>query len=214
MPPAERLLLRSLPWLVAGSVAAVPLLTVSPENVEDLLTKFVLQLSALVAFGFGLTVYVARVTDESWFAATRGSVRLRSLGGVAATIVIVTFTVTLVTLASSAALRYDPSLQFLQLLSAMDISWVVAAVFLGARMRWGDVAAWVGGIVIGAMCVWSIWRYLDTVGFSEDGGWLVSAPELLRLVILFDTIAAAIAIAVLLLGVGARHPTAQRKPQS
>ena len=212
MPASERLLIKALPWLLGGALAAVPLLAV-PQT-EDLLLRMTIHLSLLTAFGLGLTAAVARAAGEQWFVASEASPRTRGLGAVAATIAVVTFTVALVTLATSAALRYDVSLQYLQLLSAMDIAWVVAATFLGARWRWGTTGGWIAGIAIGIACVWSIWRYLDTVGFTPDGGWLVSGPELFRLVILFDMAAAAVAITILLLGVFFRYPTAQRSPQS
>ena len=62
------------------------------------------------------------------------------------------------------------------------------------------------------MCVWSIWRYLDQVGFTDSGGWLVDADALNRLVFPLDMAAAVIAIGSL--WIGARHATAQRRPQS
>ena len=212
MPPAERVLIRALPWLLGGALVAIPLLAV-PQTAE-LLQRTTIHLSLLTAFGLGLTVSLSRPAGEPWFERSDASPRTRGFGAAAAVIAVVTFAVALVTMATSAALRYDVSLQYLQLLSAMDIAWVVTATYLGARWRWGTTAGWIAGIAIGVACVWSIWRYLDTVGFTEEGGWLVSGPELFRLVILFDLMAAAIAITLLILGVLHRYPTAQRRPQS
>ena len=214
MPAAEAVLLRSVPWLIGGLAVSGLLLLLPVSGSDQSLYRVIGHLSALVAFGFALTTQVAPLTDEPWFSITSASPRLRGLGGAAVTIAVVTFAVALVTLASSAALRYDPSLQFLQLLSAMDIAWVVAAVFIGARWRWGIAAAWIGGILIGVACVWSIWRYLDAVGFTADGGWLVSGPELVRLVIVFDIMAALVAVGVVVIGALRRYSTAQRSPQS
>ena len=56
-------------------------------------------------------------------------------------IVIVTGVTALVTLATTAALRFEPSLQFLQLLSALDIAWVVAGTTLAVRSLWGRLPA-------------------------------------------------------------------------
>jgi hypothetical protein len=117
-------------------------------------------------------------------------------------VVVVTGVVGLVTLASSAALRYQPSLQFLQLLSALDIAWVVAAVIIGIRLGWGRAGLVAGGVV-GAFCVWSIWNYLRVVGLAPDGGWELRGDELMRLVLPFDMAAAVVAIG--LVGEGLRR---------
>ena len=55
------------------------------------------------------------------------------------------------------------------------------------------------------MCLWSIWNYLRVVGFTSDGGWQVDSGALLRYVFPFDMAAAALAIAVLI--IGARRKT-------
>ncbi len=122
--------------------------------------------------------------------------------------------VALVTLASSAALGYDPSLQFLQLLSALDIAWAVAALVLGARLLAGERWASLAGLVLSGVCVWSIWRYLEVVGFSAEGGWIVSGPDLWRYVLPFDIAAAILAAGALIAGLRATQPTAQRSAQS
>jgi hypothetical protein len=127
-------------------------------------------------------------------------------------VALVTGSAALVTLATSAALRFDASMQFLQLLSALDIAWVVAAASIGARRRWGTAAASGTAIAIGIFCVWSIWRYLDTVGVGGDGEWIVNGRELMRLVLPNDLIAAVVAIS--LLEFGTRYLTAQPRPQS
>ena len=115
-------------------------------------------------------------------------------------VVIITGTVGLVTLASSAALRLQPSLQFLQLLSALDIAWAAGAVVVGGYRLWSPPVARIAGLVVGVACVISIWNYLRLVGFTADGGWLLDGGQLLRLVIPFDMIVGAAAGAVLFLG--------------
>ncbi|MCL1599593.1 MAG: hypothetical protein M3094_10435, partial [Actinomycetia bacterium] len=121
----------------------------------------------------------------------------------------------LVTLASSAALRFDPSTQFLQLLSALDIAWAGAALAIGvyraASRSWAIAAAGVLGVV----CVWSIWSYLFAVGFGANGSWIVSGSDLMRYVLPFDVAAATMAVVAFLFGVRARlHATEQPSPQS
>jgi hypothetical protein len=122
-------------------------------------------------------------------------------------VVLVTGVVALVTLASSAALRYPPSMQFLQLLSAVDIAWVVAAFVVGAGRAWGRAAAIVGGAVVGIVCVAAIWRYLDIVGFGPNGEWIVDGAELWRNVIPADMVAALTAIGVFAYGARRRSRT-------
>jgi len=111
--------------------------------------------------------------------------------------------VALVTLATSATLRFDPSLQFLQLLSALDIASAASGTLIGvtwlAGPRWGATA----GVVVEVVCVWSIWSYLSAVGSAADGAWLVDAGALMRNVLPYDMAAAAVAAATLILG--ARH---------
>ncbi len=112
----------------------------------------------------------------------------------------------LVTLASSAALGYAPSLQFLQLLSALDIAWAAAALVLGVRWLLGDGWAAVAGSLLAVVCIWSIWRYLDVVGFGPAGGWIASSDELWRYVLPFDIAAAIIALGALVAGLRVSQP--------
>ena len=64
-------------------------------------------------------------------------------------------------------------------------------------------------------CVWSIWNYLDAVGFGSDGEWIVSGSDLMTLVIPYDMAAAVVAVILFLLGVRkVAHATAQDSPQS
>jgi hypothetical protein len=129
-------------------------------------------------------------------------------------IALATGVVALVTLASSAALGYQPSLQFLQLLSALDIAWATAGLMLGVRLLAGDRGALAAGLVLAVICIWSIWRYLDVVGFAGNGGWLVSGPDLWRYVLPYDMAAAVMAIGALVIGLRTTQPTEQRNPQS
>jgi hypothetical protein len=129
-------------------------------------------------------------------------------------VVVVTGLIGLVTLATSAALRLEPSLQFLQLLSALDIAWAGAAVMIGAYRLWGRGAALVGGGVLGVFCVWSIWNYLHIVGFTDAGGWLVEGGQVMRLVLPFDMMAAGVAVTLLVVGSGRAEPASQRTAQA
>ena len=198
MPNIERALLWTIPWLMGGLIAAVPLLFVDVGSA--LFPWFIIQLSALVVFGLALTVRLMPLADEHWFEATGWSVRVRLVASGVSIVVLATGTVGLVTLATSAALRYDVSLQFLQLLSALDIAWAGAALIIGAHRAWGRTAAIMGGAVLGIFCVWSIWNYLNTVGFGPDGSWVVSGGDMMRLVIPFDMVAAVMAVTVFAYG--------------
>jgi hypothetical protein len=196
MAAAERAALRTMVWAGSGCLMALPLLAV-PQP-DDPLLLVTLHLSALVLFGLGLVFALAPLGDESWFGGNRW------LTGVW-TVVMVTGAVGIVTLATSAALRYDPSLQFLQSLSALDIAWAAAALVLGLRWWRGRSAAIAGAFVLGVVCVWSIWRYLDVVGFGAGGEWVVDGSRIISLVLPFDMAAAAMAVTALVLGVRAQR---------
>ncbi len=213
MTPVEHAVVHTARMLAPALLAAVVLLVVPSQ--EDPFGLFIVQLSALVAFGVVVAVRLAPLSSrEDWFVGSGWSSRRRRLAGAAVTVALVTGAVALLTLASSAALRLQPSLQFLQLLSALDIAWAAAAIVVGAELRWGRAAAWAGGLILGVLCVFSIWRYLDIVGFTDDGGWLVSGADLWRYVIPFDTIAATAAVLILVAGVWRPYRTAQARPQS
>ena len=163
-------------------------------------------LSGIVLFGFVLTFWLwpgVAVADPGTG---------RRFAKAASVTAIVTGSVLVVTLVSSSALGLKVSLQYLQALSAIDIAWVVAATTFGLRWRFGTAAGFAGGVAIAVVCVWSIWRYLDTVGFTDAGGWLVDADVLNRLVFPIDMAAAVVAIG--LLWWGSAQPTEQRSPQS
>ena len=202
-PPIEVAVARSIPFLAGGLLV--------PED----LGRFglsIAHLSALVLLGLLLIWVLAPLADASWFVTRTWADSRRSLAGLVVLVVVSTGVVALVTLASSAALRLQPSLQFLQLLSALDIAWAASAASVGAYRLWSPRAAVIAGSLVGVGCVLSIWNYLRVVGLADDGGWLLDGSELMRLVIPFDTLAAVIAGALLL--AGARRPTRQATEQA
>lgn len=213
MVPIERALLRTVPWLVGALVLSLPLLMV--DSGLDPLWVFIVHLSVLVVFALVLAHMLVPLGTAAWFEATGWGPFARLVAGGIGIVVLVTGTVGLVTLASSAALRFDPSTQFLQLISALDIAWVTAAVTLGLYRTFGRIWAVVGGLVIGSICVWSIWNYLDHVGFGPNGEWVVSNPDLLRFVLPYDVVAAVAAVTLFLVGVrSSAQATEQPSAQS
>ena len=213
MHPLEGALIRTVRWLVPA-LALTPLLLAVPQP-GDPFGLVMVHLSVLVLFGLGLTVTLTRYLTTGWFPGTAWQPRQRLLASAAALVALDTGAVALLTLASSAALRYDPSLQFLQLLSALDIAWAGAAIATGSFLIWGSRrAAWIGGVALGVFCVFSIWRYLDIVGFTESGGWKVSGPNLMQYVIPFDMAAAVVAVVLLWRGSQAGLRTEQARVQS
>jgi hypothetical protein len=212
--PVEHALVRSLRWLTAGLLSSLLLVALPNPDLDRLLLVVTFHLGAVVAFGLGVGLDLARYSDTLWFVETNASQFWRRFGALATIVALTTGVVALVTLASSAALGYEPSLQFLQLLSALDIAWATAGLMLGVRAMTGDRWALFTGLMLAIVCIWSIWRYLDVVGFAADGGWLVSGADLWRYVLPFDIAAAVMAITALVLGVRSTQATAQRRPQS
>lgn len=197
----EIALARAVRWTLAGASLSLALVFVPAPAESQLLGYTIGHLTGLVVLGLFVVRDLVRLLDETWFG-WLGRFGQRVASG-ATVVALTTGVVALVTLPTSAALRFAPSLQFLQLLSALDIAWVVAATLIGVRWLAGKVAGTVAGVAIGIICVWSIWTYLRVVGFAADGGWLVDGSALFRYVLPFDVVAAAMAIIALVLG--ARH---------
>jgi len=211
--PIEKALVRTVRWLLGGLVASLPLLFVTVS--DEPLGWFVAQLGILVAFGIALTIDLMAYGDEPWFVGTAWIPAVRETASGIGLVVLVTGTVGLVTLASSAALRFDPSTQFLQLLSALDIAWAGAALAIGVYRATSRTWAIVAAGALGIVCVWSIWNYLSIVDFGPNGSWVVSGSDLMRYVIPFDIAAATMAVGAFLFGVRARlQATEQPRPQS
>jgi len=204
--PIERAVIAAVAYLGAGVVAALPLLLV-PANTERI-PLFLLHLGGVVLLGIVLAIRLGPLVHEPWYAGSWSDPTRRLAGGITL-VVIVTGVVGLVTLVTSAALRFQPSLQFLQLLSALDIAWAGAAVMFGVWRRWGRTAAIGGGALLGAVCVASIWNYLRVVGLGADGGWALDGGELMRLVLPADTLAAVVAITLLWTGMRGGHPVSR-----
>lgn len=196
--PLEAAVRRAVPFLAAG-IGVSPLLLAVPGRSDRLVTT-IAHLSVLVALSLALAFALAPLAEASWFEDLSWKPASRRLAGGIALVVIVTGVTGLVTLASSAALRLQPSLQFLQLLSALDIAWAAGAAAIGGHLLWSPRGGRFAGGAIGVACVLSIWNYLRVVGFTPDGGWLLDGADLLRLVIPADMAAAAFAGTVLVLG--------------
>lgn len=196
--PMERAVLAAVPFLVAGLVLSLPLLLVTwtPPPMRPV----IVHLSGLVLLGLAAAVWLAPLAGADWFLGRAWSAWWRLVASGVTVVVITTGVVGLVTLASSAALQFPPSMQFLQLLSALDIAWAGGALVVGAHRAWGRAAAVAAGVVLGVVCVFAIWRYLDVVGFGPSGEWIVDGPALWRNVIPADTAAALVGIAVFAYG--------------
>jgi hypothetical protein len=209
----ERAVIAAGPYLVAGLGLSLPLLLVPPGSTTTTLVS--VHLAALVILGIALADRLAPLADSGWFAAQGWGAFWRLLASGVGVVIIVTGVVALVTLASSAALRYPPSLQFLQLLSALDIAWAAAAIMVGALRLWGRGVALVAGVLLGVLCVWAIWNYLTVVGLGPDGQWIVDGGRLMTLVIPFDMLAAFVAVVLFVAGTRrSAQAIEQSSPQS
>lgn len=191
-------------WGVVGAATALPLLAVPQPS--DPLALVTVHLTLLVAFGTALAFRLASLSSDGWF--RRPQERANDLLTAIWIIVLTSGVVGLVTLVTSAALRYDPSLQFLQALSSLDIAWAAAAIVVGLGWWRGRRVAVLGAVALIIVCVWSIWRYLDIVGFGPNGSWIVDADRLFELVIPYDMGAALAALTAL--GTGLRSRQASR----
>ncbi len=196
--PFETAVVDAFPYLVAGLVLSLPLLALPVS--DEPLWVFTLHLSALVILGLLVAFRVGPLAGADWFRGRTWERQRRRLAGIVVLVMIVTGVVALVTMASAAVLRFDPSLQFLQLLSALDIAWVTAALYLGVRWWLGEGASRVAAATLGAVCVVSVWNYLRVVGFGPGGEWVVDGDQLLRLVLPFDVAAAVLAVGSVILG--------------
>lgn len=200
MTDPERALAATLLWMTVGSAAAIPGLVV-PQP-DDPLATFTIHLALLAVFAVALTFRLAPLADEPWFAGLGVGHRARRALTWVGIVVMVMGATALVAIATSAALRYAPSLQFLQMLSALGLAWATSAIALGARRRLGAGSAVGAAALLGAVSVWVIWRYLGTVGFDVEGGWLLRASDLKRLVLPHALVGAVVTTAVFSAGVG------------
>lgn len=194
--PIESALATASKWTLTAALVSAALFAVPASLVADhRLAVVTVHLSIIVVLATALARRLTGAIDSGMFETTTRP----WLAAAVAMVALVTGFAALVTLASSAALRYDPSLQFLQLLSALDVAWSAAALGYGVRRltgsrRWGTAVA----VMLDIVCVLSIWNYLRSVGFEADGGWAVDRSALLTLVIPFDVAAAVMAIGSLL----------------
>lgn len=197
-PGVERSVSRAVPWTLGGAAVSLPLLVVPQPQHDQLLAYAIVHLSGLVVVGLAVVWDLQRLIDDSWFG-WLDSVR-RRLAAASAAVALTVGVVALVALPTAAALRLAPSLQFLQLLSALDISFAAGATLIGVSWWKGRRAGAVGGAAVGVVCVWSIWRYLTVVGFATDGGWQVDGTALFTYVLPYDMAAATVAIVTLIFG--------------
>ena len=209
--PMERAVLGTLPFLLIGLAVSVPLLFVrwSPPP----FTVVIVHLAALVLLGLIAAIRLMPLAGNDWFLGRSWSPFWRLSASGISVVFLVTGMVGLVTLASSAALRYPPSLQLLQLLSALDIAWAGAALVIGIYRAWRLPASVAAGTLLATICIWSIWKYLDVVGFGPTGEWIVDSDALARYVLPFDVIAAVMAVGAFVFGTR-RQAMEQASPQS
>lgn len=180
-------------WVLAGAAASLLGLAIPPPTTTDGRLLLVIgHLGLVVAVGIAFVHRFGPLADRPFFG--RHGVGTRLIASWASLVALTTGVVALITLPSSAALRYPASLQFLQLLSALDIAWAAAALYLGTRRMGGNRWALGAAAALGVFCLWSIWNYLRVVGFDAEGGWLVDGPRIVTLILPFDMVAAAVAV--------------------
>ena len=173
----------------------VSLVFPAPSGDSELFWYVVVQLVVIQVAVFIWVVGVAPTVDQDWFISSSRPWLARTASITALAVGVAA----LVTLSAAAAARYQPSMQFLQLLSSLDIAWVVAALYFGGRALWRHRLPLGAASLLLVACVISIAVYLHRVGFEPEGGWLVDGAELLRVVIPSDVAAAVMSISAVLL---------------
>lgn len=201
MSSVETALIRTLLWTSVGVAAAFPTLVV-PAPQDPRLTALV-HMTLLGLCAMALVFHLAPLTDEPWFGGGNlGLVGRRAAGWLAVTAMVIASAAT-VAAATAAALRYDPSMQYLIVVGAAFAALPGALAALGTRRRFGPGAAAAAAGVIAGVVVWSLWRYLDRVGVGVDGAWVVDGARFGTLVVPF--LAAAWVAAAMLFTAGTRH---------
>lgn len=211
--PLERALATGLRRLLMWAVplTALGLLYPAPPPSDGLYGYVIVQLAIIQVATFLYAMEVGDLLDAPWFAGKRRA-WLASTASLVASVVGFS---ALLTLSVSAAARYDVSLQFLQLLSSLDIAWVVSGLYLAGRVLWSRTIAATAATVLLIACVTSIAVYLSVVSFTDGGGWLVDGREMMRIVIPSDVMAAIITLSSLLIASRRRtQPTLQANDQS
>lgn len=201
MAPSERAALTTLGWTAGGAATALVLLPFPAGDTP--LTTATVHLAAVVVYGIGLSFRLVGMADPPWFEGMATPRRRRCATSIWL-VTLVAGSVGLVALATSAGLRYDPSMQFLQVLSAVDIAWAAASIAVGVSWWRGRGPAGAGVALLAVVCIWSIWRYLSIVGFGPEGSWRVDADRMSTLVLPYDVAAAL--MAAIALWLGAHHP--------
>lgn len=202
----EAAVLDAFPFLIdALGISALGLLVPSSLSVR---WRVMVQLILISLFGIYLAFRLLKRLEPVWFESATITATQRVLGTALGVVIIVTGSVGLVTLASSAALRLRPPTQFLQLLSALDIAWAASTVMVAAYWLWNRVrVALVGGAFVLVMCTWAMARYIDEAALGPSGAWRLSAAELWEYVLPYDIAIAVVAVGLLILAVRRRATT-------
>ena len=199
----EAAVLDAFPFLIdALGISALGLLVPSSLSLR---WRVMVHLLLISAFGVYLGYRLLKRLDPVWFASAPITSTQRVFGTALGVVIIVTGSVGLVTLASSAALRLRPSTQFLQLLSTLDIAWAAATVMVAFYWLWNRVQmALIGGFAVVVACAFPYGRYVDQAAFGPGGAWRMRASELWEYVLPYDIFIAVVAIGLLLLAVRRR----------
>ncbi|REK10999.1 MAG: hypothetical protein DWQ40_12525 [Actinobacteria bacterium] len=209
--PLETALALSLKALLLFGLplSALFLILRSPQGSDELFVYSLTHLLVLQVITYLLVRQLAKLLDDTWFVGTKHP----WLASSASLIALATGFAALLTIATAAAARYDVSMQYLQLLSSLDIAWVVSTLYIGARSLWGQLWGDVAAVALILACVASIAVYLAVVGFGPGGEWVVDGRSMLTIVLPSDVMAAVISVTTLLVA-SSRQPSVHLKPQS
>lgn len=197
MSQLETALTTGTRWVLVVAGFSLALFAIPSDLIIDhLLAATTVHLIVLVVVTTMLGYQLGDLLERPFFTSTKRPWLLSAASFVA----LATGFAALVTLASSAVLGYDPSLQLLQLLSALDVAWTAVGLGLGVRyLTNSKTTGLIAALMLDAICVFSIWNYLRVVGFGPEGQWIVDNGRLATLVIPFDIAAAVMTVTALTL---------------
>ncbi len=193
--PLEVSLGSALQFLIGFGVAlaAAGLFYPPPSGGGGLLAYFLAHLAMTMLAALWFVARAARHLDDPWFPHSRR----RWLASALSLLVLAAGLGAILGTVTAGFARYAPSLQHLLTLSALVIAGIVSALYLGGRRHWGTFPALIIGLAAILSGVGALAAYLNRVGFTPDGGWVLDGDALRQLVAPTTAVATLVAWVIL-----------------